>query len=73
LAHTLLAYWRGLLATGFPNLIYREKQVPKVLEWLATAKAVGVDIETYGVAKLKGAHQTGAVVCPRPHKAAATV
>ena len=43
------------LATGFPNLIYREKQVPKVLEWLATAKAVGVDIETYGVAKLKGA------------------
>src|SRR5215207_6486337 len=43
------------LATGFPNLIYREKQVPKVLEWLATAKAVGVDLETYGVAKLKGA------------------
>jgi len=36
------------------NLIYREKQVPAVLEWLSSATTVGLDIETYGVAKSKG-------------------
>jgi ribonuclease D len=53
--YTLLDWARAdkRLAEDY-NLIYREKQVKKVLEWLADAKDVGVDIETYGVAKLKG-------------------
>jgi len=54
--YTLLDWARAdkELASKFPNLIYREKQVPKVLAWLKTVTEVGVDIETYGVAKLKG-------------------
>src|SRR5215208_484231 len=53
--YTLLDWARAdkELSSKFPNLIYRMKQVPAVLEWLKTVTTVGVDIETYGVAKLK--------------------
>jgi DNA polymerase I-like protein with 3'-5' exonuclease and polymerase domains len=36
------------------NLIYREKHVPRVLEWLVSVSEVGVDVETCGTAELKG-------------------
>jgi hypothetical protein len=58
--HYTLLDWarahRELHSSQFPNLIHREKQASEILGWLDSeaTTGVGVDIETYGVAKLKG-------------------
>src|SRR5215212_7420686 len=36
------------LEADFPNLIFRDTDLDRVLDWLETAEAVALDIETHG-------------------------
>jgi hypothetical protein len=41
------------LASEFPNLIFKDDQVERVVEWIRTQEDVSLDIETYGEGRRK--------------------
>jgi DNA polymerase I-like protein with 3'-5' exonuclease and polymerase domains len=49
------------LEAAFPNLIFRNADVGRVLRWLGTVEGVALDVETHGTARKKEDHKKEAL------------